>query len=414
MKPILTLVFILLVSCLPVFSWSQAPDPSLRQVQVDVVYLSSDLLEGREAGTVGERMAADYIAARFAEIGLEPAGPKGSWYNDFNFKYQTNVHGGGVAEVRQGINVVGYIDHKAKSTVVIGAHYDHLGYGAFGSRHTGEPAIHNGADDNASGVAGLLRLAEKLKSNPNARNNNYLFVAFSAEELGLIGSKVFASDSLLFDRKRTNYMLNMDMIGRLNDERVLAVNGAATSPLWKDALQAIHTNGIVVKTSDSGVGPSDHTSFYLQDLPVLHFFTGQHEDYHKPEDDAARINFKGIHDITDLMIRLIEYLDSKGKLPFTKTQDEEQGRRAATFKVSLGVMPDYVYDGEGMRVDGVTDGRPAQIAGIKKGDILLAIGEFPIKDIYDYMEGLSKFQKGDKSTVKIRRSEQVIELPVAF
>lgn len=414
MKFFVVVLSVLLSIGSPLFSWSQAADPALRQAQVDVVYLSSDLLEGREAGTVGERMAADYIAARFAEIGLKPAGSKGSWYNDFNFKYQTNPHGGGESEARQGINVVGYIDNKAKTTVVLGAHYDHLGYGNFGSRHTGEPAIHNGADDNASGVAGLLLLADHLKNNSKARKNNYLFVAFSAEELGLIGSKVFASDSLLFDRTRTNYMLNMDMIGRLNAERVLAVNGAGTSPLWKEALQTINTGGITVKTSDSGVGPSDHTSFYLQDLPVLHFFTGQHEDYHKPEDDAERINFQGIKDITDLMIRLIEQLDSKGKLPFTKTKDEDQGRRAAAFKVSLGVMPDYVYDGEGMRVDGVTDGRPAQIAGVQKGDILIGIGDIPIKDIYDYMEGLAKFQKGDKSTVKIKRGDQILELPVEF
>lgn len=414
MKAFAPLTLLLATLVLPLFLQAQAPDPAIQQVQVDVVYLSSDLLEGREAGTIGEQMAASYIAARFAEIGLKPAGPKGSWYNDFNFKFQNNPHGGGTSEARQGINVVGYIDHKAKTTVVIGAHYDHLGYGTFGSRHTGEPAIHNGADDNASGVAGLLRLADYLKNNSKARNNNYLFVAFSAEELGLIGSKIFAADSLLFDRKRANYMLNMDMIGRLNEERVLAVNGVGTSPLWKDALQAINTAGIVVKTSESGVGPSDHASFYLQDLPVLHFFTGQHEDYHKPEDDAERINFQGIKDIADLIIGLIEHLDDKGKLTFTKTKDEDQGRRAAAFKVSLGVMPDYVYDGEGMRVDGVTEDRPAQKAGMQKGDILIGIGDLPIKDIYDYMEGLAKFQKGDKTKVKIKRGDQTLELPVEF
>ncbi len=395
------------------FVWPQQTNPVLQQLQVDVVYLASDLLEGREAGTLGERRAADYIAARFAQIGLKPAGKNGSWFYTFDFKFNANPHGGG-GEARRGINVAGYIDNKAKHTVIIGAHYDHLGYGANGSRHRGEPAIHNGADDNASGVAGMLHLAHYLKNSKNARKNNYLFLAFSAEELGLIGSKMIATDSLFFDRKRANYMLNMDMIGRLNEEKVLAVNGAGTSPVWKEALNAVNKSGISVKTSDSGVGPSDHTSFYLLDIPVLHFFTGQHADYHKPEDDSEKVNYEGILQVTDLMISLVEHLDSKGKLAFTKTKDEEEGRRAASFKVSLGVMPDYVFDGEGMRVDGVTDGRPAQKAGVQKGDILIGIGDIPVKTIYDYMEGLGKFQKGDKTTLKIKRGDQVLELQVEF
>ena len=387
---------------------------TLRQLQVDVVYLSSDLLEGREAGTPGERMAADYIAARFAQIGLKPAGRNGDWFYQFDFKYNPNPHAAG-GEARKGINVAGYIDNKAKSTVVIGAHYDHLGHGAFGSRHKGEPAIHNGADDNASGVGGLLQLAHYLKTTKKARKNNYLFVAFSAEELGLIGSKIFASDSLFFDKKRTNYVLNMDMIGRLNEEKVLVVNGAGTSPAWKPALETVARGaGITLKTTDSGMGASDHTSFYLQDIPVLHFFSGQHSEYHTPADDAEKINYEGLLDITNLMTGLIEHLDGQGKLAFTKTKDEEQGRRAAAFKVSLGVMPDYVYDGEGMRVDGVTEGKPAQAAGVQKGDVIIGIGDMAIKTIYDYMEGLTKFKVGESTVLKINRNGQMLELPVTF
>ncbi len=393
---------------------AQPANPVLQQAQVDVIYLSSDLLEGREAGTKGERLAADYIASRFAGIGLKPAGRNKSWFYQFDFKFNPNPHGSNGGEARTGINVAGYIDNKAKHTVIIGAHYDHLGYGANGSRHRGEPAIHNGADDNASGVAGLLRLAQRLNGNKNARSNNYLFLAFSAEELGLIGSKLFASDSLFFDTKRANYMLNMDMIGRLNEEKVMVLSGAGTSPVWKEAFNAMPTGGITLKTSDSGVGASDHTSFYLRDIPVLHFFTGQHADYHKPEDDSEKINYEGILQVTDFMIALIEHLDGKGKLAFTKTKDEEEGRRAASFKVSLGVMPDYVYDGEGMRVDGVTEGRPGEKAGLQKGDIITGIGEMQIKNIYDYMEGLSKFEKGQRSVIKIKRGEQVLELPVEF
>ncbi len=384
-----------------------------QQVQVDVVYLASDLLEGREAGTRGERLAADYIAARFAQEGLKPAGRNGSWFHTFDFKYNPNPHSAG-GESRKGLNVVGYLDNKAKHTVVIGAHYDHLGYGHSGSLHRGEPAIHNGADDNASGVAGLLRLARLLKGNKKAKRNNYLFVAFSAEELGLIGSKMLANDSLFFDARRANYMLNMDMIGRLNPEKVLALNGVGTSPAWKTALDAIDTKGISLKTSLSGIGPSDHTSFYLRDIPVLHFFTGQHSDYHKPGDDSEKVNYEGILQVTDLMLALIERIDSMGKLPFSKTKDEEENRRVASFKVSLGVMPDYVYDGEGMRVDGVTEGRAGEKAGLQKGDILIGIGDMPVKSIYDYMEGLGKFNKGDKTTLKVKRGTQVLELSVEF
>jgi len=407
---------------LAVFTWfvsilwlsAQSPNPALQQAQVDVVYLASDLLEGREAGTQGERMAAEYIATRFAQIGLKPAGRNNSWFYHFDFKFNPGPHGGASGEARTGINVAGYIDNKAKHTVIIGAHYDHLGYGVTGSRHRGEPAIHNGADDNASGVAGLLRLAQTLNGNKKARKNNYLFLAFSAEELGLIGSKIFASDSLFFDTKRANYMLNMDMIGRLNEEKTLVLSGAGTSPAWKEAFAVIPTGGITLKTSDSGVGASDHTSFYLRDIPVLHFFTGQHSDYHTPDDDSEKVNYEGILQVTSLMTTLIEHLDGKGKLAFTKTKDEEPGRRAASFKVSLGVMPDYVYDGEGMRIEGVTEGRPGEKAGLQKNDIIIGIGDMEIKTVYDYMEGLSKFETGQKTMLKVKRGGQVLELPVEF
>ena len=409
-------LFLAIFTCFVSILWlsAQSPNPALQQAQVDVVYLAADLLKGREAGTQGERMAAEYIATRFAQIGLKPAGRNNSWFYHFDFKFNPSPHGGAGGEARTGINVAGYIDNKAKHTVIIGAHYDHLGYGATGSRHRGEPAIHNGADDNASGVAGLLRLAQTLNGNKKARKSNYLFLAFSAEELGLIGSKIFASDSLFFDTKRANYMLNMDMIGRLNEEKALVVSGAGTSPAWKEAFGGMPTGGITLKTSDSGVGASDHTSFYLRDIPVLHFFTGQHSDYHTPADDSEKVNYEGILQIADLMTTLIEHLDGKGKLAFTKTKDEEPGRRAASFKVSLGVMPDYVYDGEGMRIDGVTEGRPGEQAGLKAGDILIGIGDMEIKTIYDYMEGLGKFEKGQKTILKVKRGEQVLELPVEF
>ncbi|NUO02492.1 MAG: M20/M25/M40 family metallo-hydrolase [Saprospiraceae bacterium] len=400
----------LLIACVYT-TIAQFSDPALHQMRVDVVYLASDYLEGREAGTKGEMLAAEYIARRFEEIGLSPKGDNQGWMQVFDFKYNPNPHAAG-GESRQGRNVVGYIDNRAKTTVVIGAHFDHLGKGEFGSRHTGEAAIHNGADDNASGVAALIYLATRLK-NSKVKKNNYLFIAFSAEELGLLGSKAYVN-SANFDATTVNYMLNMDMVGRLNEDNVLVINGVGTSPVWKETLPKITAGNLKIKTTDSGVGPSDHTSFYLKDIPAMHFFSGQHTDYHKPGDDAGLINFDGIKRIGDFMFALIESLDKSGKLAFSKTKDEEEGRQAARYKVSLGVMPDYAYDGEGMRVDDVLSGRAAEKGGLKKGDVIIEIGEMKVKDIYGYMEGLGKFNAGDKTMVKVRRGEEVLTLEVTF
>lgn len=386
---------------------------ALQDLRVDVVYLASDLLGGRETGTEGEKMAAQYIATRFEKIGLKPGGSNNTWYQSFDFKYNPNPHGGTGGEDRTGKNVLAYLDNGAATTVVIGAHYDHLGHGDFSSLSPNDKSIHNGADDNASGIAALLHIAEHLKTSAKAKKNNYLFMAFSGEELGLVGSKAFVSNPTL-DITKVNYMLNMDMVGRLNLEKVLAVNGAGTSPVWKEALAAIKVGGIQAKTSDSGVGPSDHTAFYLADKPVLHFFTGQHTDYHKPSDDAEKINYEGLYDVSNYIIALIESLDNKGKLVFTKTKDEDQNRRASSFKVTLGVMPDYVYTGEGMRVDGVIDERPGAKAGMQKGDVIIQMGEYPVKDVYGYMEGLSKFKTGEKTKVKVKRGDQTLELDVTF
>ena len=397
--------------CFSHFLFGQTKDAAIQNLRVDVVYLASDLLEGREPGKKGGELAAQYIASRFQTIGLSPLGVDGGWFHPFDFQYNSNPHETKGGESRTGKNVVGYIDNGAEQTVIIGAHYDHLGMGMPGSSlYAGDPAIHNGADDNASGVSALLYLAEYLK-NSKAKHNNYLFIAFSAEELGLVGSKKYVENPTI-DLKTVNYMLNMDMVGRLNEEKVLAVNGAGTSPVWKDALSKINVDGIKVKTSDSGIGPSDQTSFYLVDIPVLHFFTGQHSDYHKPSDDSELINYEGLYDVAQFMAQLIENLDNDSKIAFTKTKDEQQ--QAASFKVTLGVMPDYVYDGEGMRIDAVLDDRPAIKAGLERGDIVVQIGDVEVKTIYDYMDGLAKFKKGDKAKVKVKRKDEVIEKEVQF
>lgn len=301
-------------------------------------------------------------------------------------------------ETRTGNNVVGFINNKASYTVVIGAHYDHLGYGEENSLHKGERAIHNGADDNASGTAVMLELAKYLKKS-NLKMFNYLFIGFSGEELGLLGSNYFTKSNL-FSNYQVNYMLNMDMVGRLDStDRTIIINGAGTSPFWNSTLTSIQAGNLKVKTTESGIGPSDHTSFYLKDIPVLHLFTGTHSDYHKPSDDWEKVNIQGMVDVANYIIALIEASKKQGKLEFTKTKEPETGK-VSSFKVSLGVVPDYAFEGQGMRIDGVSEGKPAQKAGLKAGDVIIQIGDEKIKDIYAYMAALGKFVKGQ--TVQIR------------
>lgn len=400
------------LAALPLAVTAQIVDPSIQQIQVDVTYLSSDLLRGREAGTTYEQLAAQYIASRFKSMGIKPVAGTNSYEQVFDFTYKSDPHGTGKKEARKGRNVVGFLDHKAKTTIVIGAHFDHLGMGHFSSLYTGEEAVHNGADDNASGVACMLYLAERLKDKAY-KKNNYLFVAFSAEELGLVGSKYFV-EHLPLPKEKLNYMFNMDMVGRLNSEKVLAVMGTGTSPTWNGILANSNKQGLQLKTTESGIGPSDHTSFYLMDLPVLAFFTGQHTDYHKPSDDAELINYEGIAQVADLMLGVIAASGQQGKLAFTKTKDENENKKAASFKVTLGVLPDYVYAGDGMRIDGVIDGRPAATAGLLKGDVIVKLGSKEVKTVYDYMEGLAMFKAGESTEVVVLREGKTQTFKVTF
>lgn len=317
-----------------------------------------------------------------------------------------------VREEATGNNVIGYIDNKATNTIIIGAHYDHLGHGGEESLYRGEPAIHNGADDNASGVAGVIELA-RYYSKVKSKNNNYLFIAFSGEEKGLLGSGHFTKNPNI-DLSKVNYMLNMDMIGRLKQEEpVVIISGVGTSDAWKVTMNYVNVPGLRTKTTESGVGPSDHTSFYLKNIPVLHFFSGTHNDYHKPSDDEPLINYSGELRILNYMVQLIDRLDDKGKLSFIKTKDDTN-EESPRFKVTLGVVPDYGFEGQGMRIDGVSDGKPAQKAGLKQGDIVIRIGEIPVTDMMSYMKALGKFNKGEKATVVVIRNKEEVKAEVEF
>lgn len=311
----------------------------------------------------------------------------------------------------KGKNLIAYIDNNQQKTIIMGAHYDHIGWGKEGSRYTGEPQIHNGADDNASGVAALIQLA-KFYQQSSYDAYNYIFIAFSGEEKGLLGSNAYVKKRDK-DIHGFNCMINLDMIGRLDTANTLQIYGTGTSPSWDDLIDTNNTYGFKIKKSKSGTGPSDHTTFYLQDIPVLHFFTGVHDDYHKPTDDAEKINYQGIVDIVLFIEDIINDLAEARSLVFAKTK-EENNRSVPRFSVTLGVIPDYLYEEGGMRIDGVSSGRPAQQAGMKKGDVIIRLGTYKIEDIYAYMKALGAYKKGDTTNVNILRDEQEVQLRVVF
>jgi aminopeptidase YwaD len=316
---------------------------------------------------------------------------------------------------RWGHNVIGFLDIGAPYTVVIGAHYDHLGLGEDGnSLYRGtEKMIHPGADDNASGTAALMELGRLLKKTKGLRTN-YLFIAFSGEESGLIGSKYFTEHPSIALSK-ISYMLNMDMIGRLNDStHVLTIGGYGTSPEWADLIGSTLNKKIFILNADSsGTGPSDHTSFYLKNIPVLFFFTGIHPDYHKPTDMADKINYVGEMEVIHLVYAITQKLDGANKPPFVKTRDKQFGLTPA-FNVTLGLMPDYSFSGSGLRIDAISEGRAAEKAGLKAGDIIIKLGEYSVISLQSYMEALAKFNRGDQTTVEFLRGKEEIKASVQF
>ncbi len=309
-------------------------------------------------------------------------------------------------------NLVGFLNNNAPQTIIVGAHYDHLGMGGRSSLSADkEPQIHNGADDNASGIAGMLEIARNAsRGDERFKRYNYIFIAFSGEEKGLLGSAFFANNSKELNR-RVKYMLNLDMVGRLEDD-LLAVNGVGTSEAWESIVTTTTCGGLKIKTSASGVGPSDHTNFYYQDIPVLHFFTGTHMDYHKPSDDIDKINLEGEQRVIRFILGVILNTMERETLAFTPTSEESQ--MAPRFSVTLGVMPDYMYAGEGMRIDGVTVDKPADKAGLEPGDVVIKLGEVKVVDMMSYMKALGQFKKGDEAEIEYRRDGEVLKGKVKF
>jgi hypothetical protein len=388
-----------------------AQEISEKNLRKHVTYLASDKLKGRGTGTPEELMAAKYIAKQFKKIGLTPKGDNNTYYHKFGFRRTSDPHGGIDDKAPQvySQNVAGYLDNGAAHTIVIGAHYDHLGMGHDHNSLDANPVgkIHNGADDNASGTSGVIELARYFAQNGVKEAHNFLFLCFSGEELGLIGSKKY-TDYPTIDLSKVSFMINMDMIGRLNPEKRVVVGGVGTAPDFVPLFKSL-SSGLTVKLDSAGVGPSDHTSFYLKNIPVLFFFTGQHSDYHKPSDDTELVNFTGTKMVLELAAKAIQALDKQPKLTFQQTKANEED--TPRFKVTLGIMPDYTFEGEGVLADGVTEGKPAHKAGIEKGDVIIAMGDMPVKTMKDYMKALAAHKKGDTVKVKVKRggAEKVLE-----
>ena len=380
-------------------------------IQKHINYLASDELEGRGTGTKGEEKAAEYIINQFVKYNLKPGAGTNSWKQEFEFKAGTH----GTGRAGKANNVIGFLDNGAPYTVVIGAHYDHLGKGEDGHSLDGhaEGKIHNGADDNASGTAGVIELARFFGTNKEKEKFNFLFICFSGEELGLLGSEYFANHPSI-QLETITCMMNMDMVGRLKkDKPVLEVSGIGTAPEWKSALSRFKSAAMDIQMDSAGVGPSDHTSFYNKGIPVLHFFTGTHSDYHKPGDDADKINAAGEEAVLLVISGVIAQLPTDRKLEFLKTRNPSMDN-STSFKVTLGIMPSYAGGTEGLKVEAVLDNKPAMKAGMKDGDIIIKMGDMEIKDIQDYMKALGKFEKGQKTTVIVNRNAEKVSLLVTF
>jgi len=320
-------------------------------------------------------------------------------------------------ERRTTANVIGKLpgsDPQLKEqAVIIGAHYDHLGRSSEGALdHDKEGEIHNGADDNASGTAGVLELAQYFAALEKRPRRSLVFIAFSGEELGLLGSTHYVNHPA-FPLEQTIAMINMDMIGRMKDS-ALVVHGVGTAPQWQPLIERLHQPPqFKLSSKKEGPGPSDHSSFYQKNIPVLFFFTNQHEDYHRVTDDAEKINVEDEARILRFIAGLVtEIANQDSSLHFTKAESQQPAIRG--FRVSLGTAPDYAAEVEGVKLSRVRQGSPAEKAGLQSGDIIIKFGKFEIKNVYDYTYALGEFSPGQKVPVVVKRGQQTVTLTVTL
>ena len=407
----------LLLSAAPPYLHAQAcPDAAkitagMKGPIATVRFLADDALEGRLAGSPAERCAGDFIAKRFQKLGLKPAGENKTYFQSFALASVVNPH----APTGTGRNVLAWLEGSdpqlKKEFIVVGAHYDHLGMGAFGSTSNEQtPQIHNGADDNASGVAALLDVAERL-SKRGRPARSILFVAFTGEEEGLLGSAHFASNPIELAGARG--MINMDMVGRLG-QGPLIVYGIGTAREWKDLINASASRENVQLTLlDDGYGASDHTSFYLKDIPVLHFFTNVHADYHKPSDDWQKVDAAGLQRVASIVAHVTSTIANKQTtLTLVKGAGKPPGSAGESrgYGAYLGTVPDFSPVPRGVKLSGVRDGSPAHKAGLQAGDVIIRFDDTEIADLQGMTDALRERKPGEVVKVAVLRAGKEVLL----
>jgi len=384
-----------------------AQSPSTRLLE-DVKYLSDDRLAGRLTGTPGADSAAAFIARRFAQVGLQPSAR--GWFQEFAIAATAPAAQRATVDELRGRNVIGILRGRdrrlRREAVVVGAHFDHLGLGgplALDPDSTG--AVHNGADDNASGTAGLIEIARVLARNRPKRT--VVFVAFSGEELGLLGSSYYVKHPAV-PMERTTAMVNLDMIGRLRNERLI-VYGTATAKEFPALLDSLDQGaGFNIAAQGDGYGPSDQSSFYAVKRPVLHFFTDLHEDYHRSTDDWAKLNVPGLERVVALATKAVAALaDRRTPLTFVDVPVRAQGDPALTvgYGAYLGTVPDMAGTPGGVRLTAVRAGSPAEQAGLKSDDIITRIGDRDIPDLQAMTDALRAHRPGDVVDIVVRRGD---------
>ena len=406
--PALSLAFLAGTVGLPAAAQQTGTD----RIAADLTYLAADARQGRGVGTAGLDVAAEYIAAALARAGLRPGGTEG-YFQPFTIdpSAPAAAHTGvGGARVK---NVIGLWPGQgalAGQAVVVGAHYDHLGLGGFASMDPDSVGVvHNGADDNGSGAVGLLEIGRRLAERRSGNARAVVLIAFTGEELGLLGSDYYVKHPVV-PIESTFAMVNLDMVGRLRDDRV-TVFGTETAREFPALLDSLRVaSGLSVAGSGDGYGRSDQSSFYAADVPVLHFFTGAHQDYHRSTDDADKINLDGVARIATLAADLAWTLATR-RAPLTFVDAEPPPPVAGGgYGAYLGTVPDMSESPGGVRLTGVRAGSPAEAAGIKAGDIIVRIGDHEVKDLYAMTDALRAHKPGDSVVIAVMRDGKRLEL----
>ncbi len=406
-----------LSAALPAQNASGVTPTRTGRIEGDIRYLASDALGGRLTGTPGNDSAAAFIAQRFRDLRLEPGGDAGTWLQHWTGGSTVATRAAAV-DGRPTANVVGILRGSgplAGEDIVIGAHFDHLGSGPFGSGASGDSTrlIHHGADDNASGTAAVLEIARLLATARERPARTVVFVLFSGEEEGALGSAWYADHPDL-PMDSTIAMLNLDMVGRMRDNRLLAlgVKSATEWPALLDSVNAVYH--VDVRASGDGWGPSDQSSFFARRRPVLHFFTDLHGDYHRPADTWDKINAGGIATVAAFAADLARRLAARAT-PLTFVDAPPPQAVAGTGeRAYLGSIPDMTGEPGGVRLSGVRAGSPAAAAGMQAGDIIVAIGADTVANLNDMQNALVKHHPGEQVEIRVRRGDQTLSVQVTL